>query len=108
MGRIRFISHIDKWVGNEDQRLDKAMLTLATDIDRVAKLQAPQETGALRASGIVKRNGLGKYSVIFGGGDVRYARKRHFENRKNPQTLRNLERAGDNQVRNAKRYFKGN
>jgi hypothetical protein len=46
--------------------------------------------------------------VIFGGGGVRYARRRHFENKKNPQTLQYLYRAGDAVVRgNTDKYFRG-
>ena len=59
-----------------------------------AELFAPVLTGALRDNGDVK---LGNLNVVigFGGLEVPYARRRHYENNKHPQTKRYLERAGD-------------
>lgn len=108
MGRIRFVSNLtSSWTPKTISQLDRGVLQLATDIDRVAKMFAPQETGALRGSGRIERKGVGHYAVIYGSGPVRYARRRHYENQKNPGTLRYLERAGDSQAKNYRRYFKG-
>ncbi|TXG77793.1 hypothetical protein E6Q11_02215 [Candidatus Dojkabacteria bacterium] len=76
-----------------------------------AQMLAPVLTGALRSSGRVSREtGNGETATaIFGGKDVgvAYARIRHFENRKNPQTLRYLQRAGDSVVREGvAKYYK--
>lgn len=106
-GRVRFTSRISKWTDETERKLDIAVLTAATDIDRTAKMLAPHETGTLAKSGRVERIGPRHYKVIFGGGSVPYARRRHFENQKTPSSLRYLEKAGDATSRNFKRYLKG-
>lgn len=74
-------------------------LEMATDIHRFASILAPKDKGTLVKSGRVKRLGAAAYEIVFGGTaggfSVPYAKRRHYENKKNPQTLRYLERAGD-------------
>ena len=106
MGRIRFISHINKWEADTEQKLDFAVLQMATDIHRVSAVLAPKASRALVNSGRISREGQAHYKVIYGGGAVPYARIRHYINKKNPQTLRYLENAGDSTSRNFKRYIK--
>lgn len=106
-GRVRVTHRIDKWTSTTKRKLDFAVLTMATDIDRAAKTLAPHDTGALASSGRISREGAAHYKIIFGGSSVRYARRRHFENKKNPGTLKYLERAGDSVSRNVKRYLRG-
>lgn len=48
----------------------------------------------LKQTGTLTSNG-NTFTVSFGSGSVEYARIRHYENKKNPQTLRYLERAGN-------------
>lgn len=105
MGNVRFTSRIKKWTLEEENKLDLKMLVLVTDIDRVAKILAPKDKRNLVNSGRIDRVEKGHYKVIFGGGAVPYARRRHFENKKHPGSLRYLERAGDAAGRNARRYF---
>jgi hypothetical protein len=104
---VRFTSRIKQWTAETDKKLDGAVLEMATDIDRGAKILGPKATRALVNSGRIKRKGQAHYSVIFGGGSVPYARRRHFENKKTPSSLRYLERSGDSVSRNVKRYIKG-
>lgn len=104
---VHFTSRIGEWSRETERKADRAMLMLATTIHRDAGNLAPVLTGALVASGRVKRNGTGDYSIIFGGGRVPYAKRRHYENRKHPATLHYLERAGDANSRNFVRYLKG-
>lgn len=86
--------------------MDKALLEMATDIHRRAVINAPIETGALKNSGVIEPKQEG-YAVKFGSGRVPYARKRHFENKKNPQTTHYLEKAGDSVARGDKaKYFR--
>ncbi len=80
---------------------------MATDIHRVSSMLAPKASRALVNSGRIKREGEAHYKVIFGGGSVPYARRRHYENKKTPSSLRYLERAGDSTGRNVKRYLRG-
>lgn len=83
------------------------LLEMATDIHRRAAALAPVDTSALVNSGRVEPVN-GGYVVKFGSTRVPYARRRHFENKKNPQTLGYLERAGDAVVRgNVGKYFRG-
>ena len=90
---------VSQWTPDTIRKLDVAVLSLSTRIHRDASMYAPRLTGNLIASGRIQRNDTGSYSVIFGGGSVRYARRRHYENRKHPSTLRYLERAGDENSR---------
>lgn len=86
--------------------MKSALLEMANDIHRKAVALAPVETSALRNSGKVEPVTDG-YSIIFGSSRVPYARRRHFENKKNPQTLGYLARAGDSVSRGDKtKYFR--
>lgn len=107
MGRVRFTSRIKQWTAGTERKLDFAVLQMATDIHRVASVLSPKASRALVNSGRIDRKGMAHYGIIFGGGPVPYARRRHYENLKNPQTLKYLERAGDATGRNVKRYLKG-
>lgn len=94
------------WTADTERKLDKAVLEMAIDIHRVAGLFAPKDTRALVNSARIAKEGLAHYIVVFGGGSVPYAKRRHYENRKTPNSLRYLERAGDATARNVKRYLK--
>lgn len=89
------VTDTDKnFIEHETQRMNMALRSMSEGILNDAKNIAPILTGALRQSGRlkVKKN---EVDVIFGGGDVPYAKIRHYVNHKNPQTLRYLERAGN-------------
>jgi len=73
-------------IKNAKRAMGDAILGRATMI-------APKLTGALRSDGRVETVDTAVI-VSFGDGRVPYARRRHFENRKNPGTLNYLERAG--------------
>ena len=97
----RFTSRLkSQYVPSEIRYLDRELIKVGTRILRQAVAYAPHDTGALQASGRLKREKQGHITVRFGGASsrVRYAYRRHFENRKNPQTLRYLERAGDQNI----------
>lgn len=93
---MAFKSNSRQWLTTEGQTLKRAEKSMAQVIVNRAKMLAPVLTGALRQSGRVEQS-KGKTTAIFGGKSVSvpYARRRHYENRKNPQTLRYLERAGN-------------
>jgi hypothetical protein len=103
--RVKFDSKMSDFINSQDNALNRAVVMMAVDIDRQAKILAPRDTGALIASSTIAREGDGKASVTFGSPAVRYARRRHFENKKNPQTLRYLERAGTNVTKNGSKYI---
>jgi len=105
MGRTVVTTQMRLVVNRIDNHLDKTVAVMATDIHRQASILAPHASGALIGSGRITRNGQADYDVTYGGGKVPYAKRRHYENRKNPQTLKYLERAGDNVSRNLKRYI---
>lgn len=104
---VRFTSRIKEWSAETETKLDKAVLQIATDIDRVAKINAPKSSRALVNSAVIEKNNSADYTIRFGGGRVRYARRRHYENRKTPSSLLYLELAGDDTSRNIKKYLKG-
>lgn len=87
--------------------LKAGLLEMATDIHRRSAALAPKDTRALVNSGRIEPVTDG-YRVIYGSSRVPYARRRHFENKKNPQTLHYLYRAGDSVTRGSKsKYFRG-
>jgi hypothetical protein len=80
---------------------------MATDIHRRAVMLAPEDSGALVNSGRVERVSTAFYRIIFGSSQVPYARIRHYENKKNPQTLGYLAKAGDGVARgNVDKYLR--
>lgn len=82
------------------------LLEMVTDIDRRAKVIAPVESGALVNSGLISKIPKG-YKLSFGSSRVPYARKRHFENKKNPQSKGYLTKAADAISRgNVSKYFR--
>ena len=103
---VKFTSKMKQYISSEQKRLDSSVLRMAIDIHRQAIILAPKDTRALVNSGHINKQSQTGYSVVFGDSQVRYARRRHFENKKNPQTLKYLERAGDNVVKNAGKYLK--
>lgn len=102
----------NQWLRQTEVNADLAAMEMATDIHRIAVINAPVDKGNLVASGRIRKMARkGLYAVIFGGKangvDVPYAQRRHYENFKNPQTLRYLERAGETVNRNRQKYFRG-
>lgn len=94
------------WSSAIERGMKSALLELGNDILTRAVVLAPVETGALRNSGKVTMQG-DTVKVSFGSSAVPYARRRHFENRKNPQTLGYLAKAGDSVARGDKsKYFR--
>lgn len=105
---VRFTSKLSSSiVPQKIEELQTAALEMAIDIQRRAVLIAPIQTGALRNSGRVERLATAAYRIIFGSDRVPYARRRHFENKKNPQTIRYLFKAGDSVKReHVKKYLR--
>lgn len=96
------------WAGEIERSMQAGLLEMATDIDRRAKILAPVDTRALANSGRVERLSQWAFRVIFGSSRVPYARRRHYENKKHPGTLRYLERAGESVTRgDTSKYFRG-
>ncbi len=96
-----------QWLNQETKRISKAAAEMGVDILNRAIINAPKDTGALVRSGRLVKIGATEYAVVFGDNSVRYARKREHENKKNPQTLHYLERAGDSVARgNVNKYFR--
>lgn len=89
--------------------LERGLAEMATDIHKRATILAPKDTRALVNSGNIRKTGAQEYTIGFGNdGKVPYARRRHFENKKNPQTLGYLSKAADSVARSDKgKYFKG-
>lgn len=92
---VKFIDKSSEFIKKEEKNYASATSRMCNSIVQLARLLAPVDTGDLRASGKVEKFGNNGSSAVFGGGKVKYARRRHYENRKNPQTLRYLERAGN-------------
>lgn len=85
---------------------EKGLLELTTDVHRRSKMLAPVLTRALVNSGVIESI-PNDYRVKYGSPRVPYARKRHFENNKHPQTKYYLSKAGESVARGDKsKYFK--
>lgn len=94
------------WSTNIEKGMNDAVLEMATDIHKRATILAPKLTYALINSGVITPV-LNGYKVSFGGARVPYARLRHFVNKKNPQTIGYLAKAGDSVARGDKsKYFR--
>lgn len=95
--KVKFKDNSAQFIDDENKRLSSATEKMCQSVRQLAQILAPVDTGDLRASGRVEREGEVGHSAVFGGQSVKvpYARRRHYENYKNPQTLRYLERAGD-------------
>lgn len=104
-GSVTVTSRMNQVVREEMNRMDEALANWAADTLDVSARLAPHLTGALINSGRINREKELEWSVGYGNSQVPYARRRHFENSKNPQTLRYLEKAGDRNARNFGRYL---
>lgn len=95
------------WSEQLQKGMKIALLEMTTDIHRRAVILAPKDTRALVNSGLID-SAPGGFKVSFGSPKVPYARRRHFENKKNPQTLGYLAKAGDSVASGDKgKYFRG-
>lgn len=103
-----FTSYGKSWLSSETKRTRNVEQAIGDVIKNRAIMLAPEDTGKLKRSGRVVKKPSGGVSIIFGGEDVGvpYALRRHFENKKNPQTLLYLEKAGNSVVKeNIKKYY---
>lgn len=87
------------------QQFNKGGVRMMADILRMARQNAPVQTGALRNSGRFQQTGDTHWQITFGNGRVPYARIREHENRLHPNTTRYLERAARTASSRAKTYF---
>lgn len=99
---IIFKDNTGAWIKTTTEKLDDSVGFMATSIKNLATILAPIGTfpedkspGKLKASGRVNKLNEAEYEVTFGGGNVPYARLRHYVNNRNPQTKLYLERAGE-------------
>ncbi len=94
------------WGDDISSKLRLGLLEMATDIHRRSAILAPKDTRALVNSGTITPTPSG-YSIIYGSSRVPYALIRHEVNKKNPGSLRYLEKGAESVVRGAKsKYFK--
>lgn len=92
-----FLSDTAKKMSRVEEIMTGVIVTRST-------ILAPRLTGALKSNGkTVQKDG--HHSAQFGDEDVPYARRREFENKKNPQTLHYFKRGGDSVAKeNIKKY----
>jgi len=93
------------WSKPKEKGLDVGLLEMTTDVHRRAVILAPKDTRALANDGRIEKISEG-YRVVFGSAKVPYARKRHYENKKNPGSIGYLDKAGESVARGSKgKYF---
>lgn len=93
------------WKSKGQQVMRKGLACMLSDIHSQAVLNAPKKTRALANSGKFKMETGLKGKVVFGGGDVPYAKRREYENKLHPSTRFYLKRARDSVVQKADSYF---
>lgn len=96
---VKFNDRLSIWVKVAETNQDEAVRAMAIAIDNLAQAKAPVLTGALKGDGRVRKIRKFSYEVQFGDKRVPYARRRHYENNKNPQTKYYLQNAGDEVVK---------
>lgn len=108
VGKVTFKSTlVSKWVPRTVQELDAGVAEAATDILRRGVILAPVDKRNLVNSGRIERIYAGFYRIIFGSSKVPYAELRHRINRKNPQTIGYLAKAGNSVKRSdPRKYFR--
>ena len=91
---VSFKSKMDVYAQIQRLNMQKELEAKAEKTLGRARILAPVLSGDLKMNGRVEKipNGV---SVVFGDSRIPYARRRHFENRKNPATINYLERAGN-------------
>ena len=91
---VSFKSKMDVYAQIQRLNMQKELEAKAEKTLGRARMLAPVLSGDLKMNGRVEKieNGV---SVVFGDNRIPYARRRHFENRKNPGTINYLERAGN-------------
>lgn len=91
---VSFKSKMDVYAQIQRLNMQKELEAKAEKTLGRARMLAPVLSGDLKMNGRVEKipNGV---SVVFGDSRIPYARRRHFENRKNPSTINYLERAGN-------------
>lgn len=98
---------VQAWIDFEQKRWNNASKEMANDILIRAKMNAPVDSGKLVASGRVEKQANGTYEVVFGNSSVRYAAIRERRNRKNPSTVKYLEKAAESVKKgNTSKYFR--
>lgn len=100
-----------KWKGQPpdevfQKRWAAGVLNMMAEVQRLAQINAPILTGALRNSARIRATRDGA-EVTFGSSRVDYALLRHEKNNKHPSTTKYLARAAEDVARgNLARYFK--
>jgi len=110
--RAKFTSRLSSsWLSKTTRNADNVALQMATDVDRFAKVLAPKDKGHLVNSGRIEKIAQAAFVVSFGGSSggvsVKYAKRRHYENKKNPHTLKYLDRAGKAVSKQKSKYVNG-
>ena len=104
--KVTFNSKMKAYLQVQRLNMQKELEAKAEKTLGRARMLAPALTGALKSDGRVEKISDG-YSVVFGDSRVPYARFRHFKNAKNPQTLKYLERAGNQTAKEGYIVMKG-
>lgn len=103
--KTKFTSN-PNWSNEVLDKTELGLVELIADVDTKSAILAPKKTSALVNSRKITRVNRLKYKVSYGSSRVPYARKRHFENRKNPSTIGYLAKAAESVVRNPGKYFR--
>lgn len=105
--KVTVIMDVPKFVREQNKKLGRVAAEMGVDILNRAIMNAPKDSGALVRSGRISKKGETSVVVSFGDNSVRYARFRHFVNKKNPGTKLYLKRAAESVARgNTGKYFR--
>lgn len=101
---IEFKDYSAKVLKEEEQQISQALVKMGDRIKNLAEMYAPVKTHALQQNGRVLNTPL-SVTVRFGGYEVPYARRRHYENNLHPETKYYLERAGNQVAKQGVQYY---
>lgn len=95
------------WLKIQQVNAKNKRRSMAESIRGRASMIAPRLSGDLGQNGRVEEKGSDTSTIVFGDENVPYARRRNFENKKNPQTLNYLKNAADQLFKeSAGKWFK--
>lgn len=102
--RIKFVDNSQTVLKTEQRRINDALAKMGVATLNRARMYAPIKTGALRADGRIEVE-PNSVVIAFGGLEVPYARRRHYENNLHPDTKYYLQRAGNEVTRQGVQFY---
>lgn len=102
MKKTTDFSKVDRLI---NRMMVDGLTNLGKDVKNRAVILAPKDSGDLRRSGVVNVKRNDTVVISFGNSEVKYARRRHYENNLHPSTRYYLTNALKS-ITNPAKYFR--